>query len=49
LTTTQIIGAVFGFLIIAVVSWKIIRLGLARSNGQRPEFEDTWMNNDGPG
>jgi hypothetical protein len=48
-STTQIIGAVFGFLIIAMTLWKIIKGGIARSNGQRPEFEDKWMNNDWPG
>jgi hypothetical protein len=31
-TTVQIIGAVFGFLIIAVTVWKIVSFGVARSN-----------------
>ena len=42
MSAIQIVGAVSGFLIIAVTLWQLIRNGIARSNGKVPGIEDAW-------
>jgi large-conductance mechanosensitive channel len=42
LNTVQFIGAVVGFLIIAVTVWQIVKNGVAKSNGRIPERDDSW-------
>lgn len=42
MSTVQIVGAVFGFLIISVTVWKILRHGVAKSNGEIPEPDTSW-------
>jgi hypothetical protein len=42
MSAMQIIGGTFGFLIIVVTVWKLIRNGVARSNGETSRYEDAW-------
>ena len=39
MSVTQIIAAAFGFSIIAVTLWKLMRNGVARSNGKVESFD----------
>ena len=41
MSIAQIIGAVIGFLIIALTLWKIVRYGVAKSNGKGETFDPT--------
>jgi len=45
----EIGAAGFGFQIVAVTLWQIIRNGIARSNGQVPEKENSWLGRHHPG
>ena len=42
MSTVEAIGAGLGFLIVVAIVWKIIRHGVARSNGRFPEADDSW-------
>ena len=42
----EIIGAVVGFLIIAVVLWKVVRTSITRSNGKVETWDITGRNNE---
>ena len=50
MSVVEIIGAAAGVLIILVVVWKIVRNGVARSNGEidtsGPGGDSTWMGGD---
>ena len=37
----EMVGAAFGFVLIAAVLWKL-RKGVAKDNGTLPQFEDAW-------
>jgi hypothetical protein len=44
----EIIAIGFATLVIVATVWNLVRNGIARSNGKRPEFENEWMGADVP-